>query len=190
MKNEEKLLLAIGEISDDIIAEASSPYQINRIPFKRAAAIAASVAVVTIGVTLLSGIFAKKFDANLSGGSAPNMNGAMEGDCSEPRIGSLVYMGKSGDNSFNFILTLDTTGSVNILLKSTDGNIFYTTDEATPNGVEIRRPTITVNGELSDSLPSLPGEYDITISFDEMEDNVEWNKYITIDPFGRYFIFD
>ncbi len=194
MKNEEKLLLAIGEISDDIIAEVSTPYTRKSVPMKRTLAIAASIAVVTVGITLLPGLLDGKFDKSMGGNAAaPEMSGGMSGDVADgsgEHFGSLAYVGRVGESSFNFNLMLDMTTIVNISLKSADGTVIYTTEDIADEGVEIRHPTITVNGEAAEALPSHPGEYDITVSFDGMEGDVEWSEYITFDPFGRYFCFN
>ncbi len=192
MKNEEKLLLAIGEISDDIIAEVSAPYKRKIAPTRRTLAVAASIAVVAVGITLLPGLLeGKKFDKNVGGNAAPEMNGAADGsEGFGNHFGSLAYVG-STDSAFNFKLTLDAVGAhLDVCLKSADGSVIYTTEDITVDGVEVRRPTLTVNGEAVEALPSLPGEYDITVSFDGMESDIEWCEYITFSPFGDYYCFN
>lgn len=195
MKNEEKLLLAIGEISDDIVAEVSKPYKRKPFPMKQTLAIAASLAVVVVGVSL-SGIFDAKLDKNMSGGdAAPESNGSHYGDVNDgcndvAYLGAIAYVGKVGENSFEFNLSLNMDSAVHVTLKSLDGSVIYTTEDISDEGVEIRRPTITVNGEAANALPSLAGEYDITVTFDGMEENIEWSEYIIFTPFGEYRCFN
>lgn len=196
MKNEEKLLLAIGEISDDIISEVSEPYKRKPFPMKQTLAIAASLAVVVVGVSL-SGIFDARLDKNMSGAaSAPELNDGHDGSNGSGKfddvayLGAIAYVGKVGENSFAFNLSLNMDSPIHVTLKSLDGTVIYTTENISDEGVEIRRPTITVNGEAADALPSLAGEYDITITFDGMEENIEWSEYISINPFGDYRCFN
>lgn len=201
MKNEEKLLLAIGEISDDIILEASTPYKRKFIPTKKTMAIAASIAVVTIGITLLPRLFDGAFDKNNAGGSsAPEygdgMNGAIGGgtenlDISETSAGRMECVEKTDGYKFGFTLTLyaDLVSSLDVTFESTDKSIIYTTKESIADNTEIRRPTITVNGEVATTLPIKAGEYDITISFDGMEQDVSWSRYINVTEFGLFFRF-
>lgn len=201
MKNEEKLLLAIGEISDDIILEASTPYKRKFIPTKKTMAIAASIAVVTIGITLLPRLFDGVFDKNAGGSSAPEygdgMNGAIGGgtenlDISETSAGRMECVEKTDGYKFGFTLTLyaDLVSSLDVTFESTDKSIIYTTKESIADSTEIRRPTITVNGEVATTLPIKAGEYDITISFDGMEQDVSWSRYINVTEFGLFFRFD
>lgn len=199
MKNEEKLLLAIGEISDDIVAEASAPYERKYMPVNKVMAIAAGIALITVSVALLPRIFSVGLIKDAAGNAAaPEMNGGMSmdgsySDCTDINgiyLGSLEYVGRVGENSLRFKLTLNSTAIAHLSFKSADNSIVYTTKDVTVENTEIRRPTITVNGEAAEALPSQPGEYDITISFEGMEDNIEWCDYITFDRFGRYFCFN
>ena len=199
MKNEEKLLLAIGEISDDIVSEALAPYERKSIPVKKVMAIAAGISLITVSVALLTRMFSVGLIKDAAGNAAaPEMNGGMSfdgsySDCTDINgnyLGSLAYVGRVDENSFRFKLTLNSTAVVNLSFKSADGSIIYTTNDITAESIEIRSPMITVNGEAAEALPSLPGEYDIIISFEGMEDNIEWCDYITFDRFGRYFCFN
>ena len=197
MKNEEKLLLSIGEISDDIIAEAEAPYKRRLAPTKKTLAIAASVAVVAVGITLLPGLLEGSFDKNSGGNSAPEMNGGMDGtemnfDISETTHGILECIERTDGYSFNFKLTLyaDLKSPLDVKLKSQNGSVVYTTEDASTEGVEVRRPTITVNGEVKQNLPTAAGEYDITISFDGMEADKKWQSKIFFTDFGPFHRFD
>ena len=195
MKNEEKLLLAIGEISDDIISEAEAPYKRRLVPTKKTLAIAASVAVVAVGITLLPGLLPRpKFD--VGDAAPPEMNGGANGgkvnlDVSETGCGRLECTGRTDGHTFSFILTLytDLNFPLDVTFKAKDGSIVYTTEEGVSVDTEIRRPTITVNGEAKDALPTLSGEYDITISFDGMEESREWQSYISFNKFGIFYRF-
>ena len=195
MKNEEKLLLAIGEISDDIIAEAETPYKRRLVPTKKTLAIAASVAVVAVGIALLPGLLPRpKFDAGMA--APPEMNGGASGgevnlDVSERDCGRLECTGRTDGHTFSFTLTLysDLTSPLHVTLKSSDGSVAYTTEEGVSVDTEIRRPTVTVNGEVQQNLPTTAGEYEITISFDGMEESKEWQSYINFTEFGIFYRF-
>ena len=195
MTNEEKLLLAIGEISDDIILEASTPYK-QSIINKKSLTIAASIAVVAVGIGILPLALGNAFGNGASGGnSAPEMGGDSSNgslDIREESFGSLSYHGRLDDNTYSFTLLIMTEASepIDVTLYSKDDSVVYTTKDVTPDGVIVRRPVITVNGEVQDKLPTEVGAYDITISFDGMEDSADFSTIYEVGIFGYYHRFD
>lgn len=195
MKSEEKLYFAIGEISEDIIAEASAPYS-SPIKLKKALAVAASVTVVAVGITIVAsqGFFNKAATGNAAPppeSSGDQMNGGML-DIREEDFGSLIYRGKVGESSYRFTLLIieEPSEPIDVYLYSTDGKVIYTTSGEPLGDVEIRRPTVTVNGEAASSVPTEAGEYDITVSFDGLEDGEHtWSSLFRMGIFGDYHRF-
>ena len=192
MKNEEKLLLGIGEISEDIIAEASAEYKRKFTLNKKTLSIAASVAVVALTIALLPGLLLGRFNKNDAGGdAAPEMDGGMmngSADVREEDFGTLIYKGKKADGTFSFTLIIVTEAPkpIDVYLYSQDNTIVYTTAQSVSDVTEIRRPTITVNGEAKDAIPAAAGEYDITIRFDGLEETVKWKSLFRIENFGDF----
>lgn len=190
MKNEEKLLLGIGEISEDIIAEASAEYKRKFTLNKKTLSIAASVAVVALTIALLPGLLLGRFNKNDAGGdAAPEMDGGlMNGsvDVFEEDFGTLIYKGKKADGTFSFtlIIVTEAPSPIDVYLYSQDSTIVYTTAQSVSDVTEIRRPQITVNGEAKDAIPTTAGEYDITIRFDGLEETVKWKSLFRIENFG------
>ena len=188
MTNEEKILLAIGEIDDEIVAEASAPYKRKPLPAKQVLAVAASIAIVAVGITLLPDLSKKSFDA-VGNAAAPE---ASNPDVSH--LGDIAYLGCE-DGVYRFILDLgENVGPIDVTLKSLDGSVVYTTEPTdasndSSSDVEIRRPTITVNGVSVDALPTEPGEYEITISFDGVESG-KFASSFTVGQFGSYLLSD
>ena len=192
MKNEEKLLLGIGEISEDIIAEASAEYKRKFILNKKALSIAASVAVVALTIALLPGLLLGRFNKNDAGGdAAPEMNGGMmngSADVREEDFGSLIYNGRKSDGTYSFtlIIVTEAPSPIDIYLYSQDNSVVYTTAQSVSGVAEIRRPTITVNGESESALPTTVGEYEIAIGFDGLEDTINWKNLFRVGTFGDY----
>ena len=195
MTNEEKLLHAIGEISDDIIWEASTPYKQSLIN-KKSLTIAASIAAVAVGISILPLALGNAFDKGAAGGnSAPEMgtdssNGSL--DIREESFGSLAYHGRLDENVYSFTLLImsEAPEAIDVTLYSKDGSILYTTADDTPEGVVVRRPVITVDGVAQDKLPTEVGAYDITISFDGIENSTEFSTIYRVGIFGYYHRFD
>ena len=194
MKSEEKLLLAIGEIDESIIAEASADYKRKFVFNKKALAVAASVAVVAVTISMLPGLLLGRLDKDAAGGdAAPEMNGGMLESGKDVRVesyGSLTYNGKKSDDKFSFtlIIVTDATSPIDIYLYDNDPDvsIVYTTANNMPSDMEVRRPTITVNGEAASALPTTAGEYEITINFDGLEETVKWNNLFKVGDFGDF----
>lgn len=199
MRNEEKLYLAIGEIDDGLIEEAGASYK-KPFPVKKIVAAAACVVLVTvaaIGVPNMFNLMDK--GGNMEGDMAPGMNGGSAGfpenggseipknDVIEGDIGRLTLLESNGA-SFTFLLNVYLPSSVpiDIYLESIDGIAVYTTAENV-TGASVYRPTVLVDGEVSDRLPGEIGEYEVTISFDGIDElDVRWKRYFTVYSFGPF----
>ena len=197
MTSNEKLLMAIGQISDDIIKEAEGEYKRKTLPLRKSLSIAASVALVAVVITLLPAILNLRFDKNAGGNSAPGMNAGMMGgengslDIREEDFGSLIYNGKTSDNVYRFTLIImtDATKPIDVYLYSADEAIVYTTASGVTGVTEMRRPEITVNGEPSDRIPTEIGEYEITIAFPNLDSTINWKTIFKIGDFGDFHRF-
>ena len=192
MRNEEKLYLAIGDVDESLIEEASAPYKKQKMPAKKIIAIAASAAIVSVAVIgtaglLNMGLGNMKGDSNYApedfGGdmneSAPNDNVLISD------IGRLELIENEGE-SFTFILEIyaPTSLPIDVYLYSKDKSAVYTTAQSA-EAAEIYRPRVTVDGEAAERLPGEVGEYTVTISFDGIhEKDIDWQYFFTVDNFG------
>lgn len=199
MRNEEKLYLAIGEIDERLIEEAGSAYK-KPFPIKKMVAAAACVVLVTvaaIGVPNMFNLMDK--GGNMGGDMAPGMNGGSagfpeNGGSEIPENGVLVSdIGKltlleTSDMSFTFRLEvyLPTSLPIDVYLYSKDGSTVYTTAENVSTS-SVYRPTILIDGEAAERLPGEIGRYEVTISFEGIEElDLQWQRYFTIDNFGPF----
>ena len=182
-----KMNLAMSEIDDKLIEEASGEYKVSS-PIKKYIAIAACVAVVTVAaVGVAVGIL---LNGGINGNSDLGLNGGannMEGSVREPVYGDFgsIKITKSTDDTITFTLTNLTNCSypIDISLFSDDASIIYTTADYSGFGLVIK-PNITVDGVASDELPPLKGEYEVTVSFNGISSlGTTWNDYIVIDGF-------
>ena len=178
-ENSEKLYLAISEIDESIIEEASTPITKSNRAAQKIIAVAASAAIVTVGV-IASSQFLKFGHKYEDGGS--DMEGAPDYEASAPEfgddipsdnemtsdIGTLILTGRE-DNTFSFDLKIyvSTDLPLHIHLYTKSGKILYSTD---PDLNAPYKPIITVDGESADSLPGKIGSYKITVEFTEDTD--------------------
>ena len=193
MKSEEKLYLAIGEIDDQLIAEASVPYK-KGAPIGKIIAIAASAAIVTVAVAAGAGLFDAGIksdmandaapppeDSNMDQEAAPGSSNIIESD-----IGILIP-NYSTKNSYTFklIIIAPTELPLDVYLYSQDKSALYTTASVTDEDIQLYKVKVTVDGEEAERLPGEIGEYDITITFPNLDESgIEWSNYFTIDNFG------
>jgi hypothetical protein len=205
MTSNEKLYLAIGEIDDSLIEEASKPVKRTAIIIKRIGAIAACFIIGTSILLLSKTLFKPKGDMSPS---SPDSNFApapgAPGDGKEDE--SVDYLDKiysdfgcleqvySDGVSFEFNLTLDIAldQPIEVYLYSKDGKTVFTTkisendsEDTGNNGVTVLRPTILIGGVSANSLPKEAGRYRVSISFDGLDESeIDWNSYFHIDGFG------
>lgn len=212
MKSKEKLYLAIGQIDEKLIEEATTP--VSKAPFviKKIITIAASifvvntVVIISLGMMMISGLGGKHNgspnnpDYNYSepnGSEAPNNGNNNESvppdNIIKSEIGKLVILDR---NKNEFYLVLDifipTDTPLHINCYDDAGNIISSTD---PSMNSKNSPVIIVDGMTADSLPCEVGKYQVKIIFPELTDDNNNNgsppdtneskpKYFTIDNFG------
>ena len=211
MRNEEKLYLAISEVDDALIAEASAPYKKNTVTPMKILAVAACAVIITVGA--IGALTLDLGSKGMAGDSAPesdmpNMYGTINPDYNAPgkddeenapgddgceNVGSII-VGEAGSLtmihgdgvsfSFKLRITKPQHNQLNVYLYSIDKSIVYSTayvDEASC----VYRPTILVDGKPADNLPTDVGEYYVTISFDgKNEINTVWENCFSIEGIG------
>ena len=161
MKDNEKLLYAIGEVDEELIAEAEvRPSPFSRL-YKRIGAIAASLILsVTVGIAAMNIFPAKKMDNDTSApGSAAGdmMENAGANSSTVPR---LDFSG----GSIELVSKTDTVYIIRIILENSGREIEF----PLISGEELS-PTVTVNGKTVAALPTEVGEYEMRIDLTYLE---------------------
>lgn len=175
MKANEALMRAIGEIDDDIIAEAALPYK-KPIRLGRIGAVAATVALtvtLAMGTGLLGGLRGN-YLPSVNGGSAPEAGGDYSdgSDNSKVEITGRPYLtvyGPITNGEQRLILTIPqhfSAGRIDIVFLAVgEDEVYAATDLQTDiiygDTVCIKEGgvSITVNGEQTDTLPTESGSY-------------------------------
>jgi len=207
MTGSEKLLRAIGEIDEVMIADAALPYS----PFKRfkssAPMIAASF-IVCVAVVIALARFLPAFGP--AGGSAPDMNGSMTGDASGENGGNSSQA--PGDNSGSngsgsplkliyykspngIIIPIDTEGDthrftvknyIDLPTAITVTKSFRSKTGEKRSATNRKGTTLNlkifVEGVEVDNIPTAAGTYEVTIDFSEI-------TKLGYTPYGNYFNF-
>lgn len=214
-KKEELLLLAIGEIDDDLIEEATVPYVRPRIfTPKGISAIAASF-ILIIGIFLgIRNMDLFKFMDAYGGNAAPESsnNGTMDGneegsgnasgdyvgsgDLHDPVTsitidGGTLTLTDSGGYRYGFTLTVtEQIPKIDAIFRVfRDGEEFTVSTEGAPHGYGevIGSPNVYVNGVISSEIPTSPGVYEISFDLSEFTDNgYDIGNRILIEPFGTF----
>ena len=167
-----KLALAFGEIDDRLVEEARVPARIF-MTTKRLVTIAACllvVMVVGIAAVGLTPMLAPKGDmANNAEADINKTYGV--GEVVRYGDSSIVLVDKTG--KYTFLLTLDNDiESLDIYIYGLDvtnpasgiHTVCATTADSAPSGYNrIDMPTLLVNGNEADSLPTTAGTYTITV---------------------------
>lgn len=175
MKDNEKLLYAIGEVDEELIAEAEvRPSPFSRL-YKRIGAIAASLILsVTVGIAAMNIFPAKKMDNDTSApGSAAGdmMENAGANSSTVPR---LDFAG----GSIELVSKTDTVYIIRIILENSITDYDATLHFTDKSGREIEfplisgeelSPTVTVNGKTVAALPTEAGEYEMRIDLTYLE---------------------
>ncbi len=180
MTNEEKLLLAMGEIDDELISEASSAYKRRFTPLTRRLSVAASVVLVSAAVLAASELFLPKaFDTGFDGGNAspPFSESTENSGCPdgteflESEYGRIYNLRSIGDDkiSFNLSLHSDCDTALDIYFyginESGMQELVATTDKSSEIYGYTFPPVITVDGVIAEELPNTVGDYSVTIDF-------------------------
>lgn len=176
MKANEALMRAIGEIDDDIIAEATLPYRkpLSLGKISAAAAVVALTVTLAVGSGLLRGGLKGNYFPSVNGGSAPEAGGDYSdgSDNSKVEITGRPYLtvyGPITNGEQRLILTIPQHFSADridiVFLAVGEDEVYAATDLQTDiiygDTVCIKEGgvSITVNGEQTDTLPTESGSY-------------------------------
>ena len=193
MRAEEKLYLAMSEISDEIVEEASTPYKkpsFLQTGIVKAAAILVCASVLLITATTLPTIFSAK------GGASPELNNGSDGSgvvgSAAPEftdagiyLANVQYDKENARYTFKLIVA-EYHEKLDIYiygLIDDDGDkvpvICTTSDELIGDYARVVRPIITVNGEMCENLPTAIDVYDVIVDMSETDlENVDWTNTI------------
>ena len=200
MTNEEKLLLAIGEIDDGLISEASVAYKRRSTPLMRGLSVAASVVAVSAVVLASGALFApKSFDKNDAAGEAspPTENASDGSDGSyvgalEGKYGFICNVVRVSEHKIMLDLQIicESTEKFDVVILGENPEkqkkAICTSGDVDDGYDLVVSPVITVNGDTADSLPTAVGAYTVVIDFSAIaETDFTWNDYIEILNFGR-----
>ena len=202
MKSVEKLYLAIGEIDDSIIKEASEPYNYKINIIKRLSTIAAAVIIISavgvISMGTLASLMKGGLDAAPDMGEMPNMgecapspapdfgendesdnDGGINNEYIASDFGYLILT-KYKNGCFSFDYTVFAQSASPVYVKLYESGVLIGTSESTASG-ELKSIKLMVNGEICSTLPTSVGTYTVKIDVGE----IDWSKaYIHIDGFG------
>ena len=199
MKSVEKLYLAIGEIDESIIKEASEPYNYQKNIVKRFSVIAAAVIIISAVSVISLGMFGSLMKGGQD--AAPDMDWMPEGMPSPaPDFGEndesdndgginneyiasdfgYLILTKYKNGCFSFDYTVFAQSASPVYVKLYESGVLIGTSESTASG-ELKSIKLTVNGEICSTLPTSVGTYTVKIDVGE----IDWSKaYIHIDGFG------
>ena len=200
MKNEELLYLAIGEIDEELIKEASAPYKKGIPKLYKKLTIAASVTIVSAAV--IAGAMMAGAPSLDKSGSSPDCNNA-----GSPYEDFESLLTDNAGNSISEIKLLDeytvslrlrilseltTPYELTMIGYSLSGDhsriAICTTGTPSVEYDTVLSPTITVNGAPSAALPTSVGEYEITVDFSVIsEHDFIWDDFLSINDY-KYFI--
>ena len=208
MKNEEKLYLAVGEIDEELIKEASEAYRPKIRSFYKGFTVAASVIIVS-AVALVFGVLIGVPTSDGKGscpGESPDLNVSPDGYLKDESTNDSSYGASLGryltglelldDFIVKFHLSVTENDSYPVDL-SLCGSYFnelgeqkYAVCKTAPSHSRyeiLLTPSYTVNGMPADSIPTKKGEYDITVDFSIINEyDFIWDDYILIDK-EEYF---
>ncbi len=199
-KKEDLLLLAIGEIDDDLIEEANEPYRKSKFWNTRAFATIAASLLVVIGIIAGSRLFdIPLFDMNAGGNASPPGGGDFGGGVGSGDEGSEDGSNETtGDDGLHNPITSITINDGSLSLTDSGGyryvftltltseieridaiftmylgseEFIVATDGADLDGKSsIGTPRLYVDDVLSLSIPRTPGTYEISFDLSEYTD--------------------
>ena len=202
----ESLLAAIGEIDDDLIEEATvRARRENRISIRAVGVLAASLAVA-IGISAAGRMLGGIGDLNSAPDSSENEGSWDEGDgnCGTGELfnPTTTLYSKNGmmkltdSGGYRYTFTLVITGEHEpidaLFTLYRDGKESFAViggdePEDTAGGSVIGAPLMYVNGEESNSIPTLPGEYEIHFDLSAFtEAGYDVGNKVKISPFGEF----
>ncbi len=202
MKSSEKLLAAIGEIDDGLIAEAERYEGRGKVSLYKKLSVAACILIVSAGIAGAARLFLQpQFDADKAEPpNDPGLNDGMvngiesTGGIIEMSFGSLKQLSREG-NVYTFVMTLyEQTERQDITLRGSGydqwGEPIFVISTTAPfaelTHIPVEPPRLTVNGSTADTLPTAPGEYTVEIDLSPLIDaGYEPDGYFVFGSFGR-----
>ncbi len=199
MNFNEKLLLAVGEIDDELIAKAEGYRARPYAALRRNLSIAACLLIVSIGVVGAFRLFGPKFDmagGNMAPGAAGDkeenyMDGAMTNDS----YGSVEIVSREGGSRFTVYITLYEQVERHDVIFRGSGTDQYgepifiistTADYAELTHIPVAPPVLKVNGNVATTLPTEPGSYTVEIDVSHVvEAGYDLDDYFVLGIFGQ-----
>lgn len=203
MKSNEKLLAAIGEIDDSLIAEAEQYEGRGRVSLYKKLSVAACLLIVSAGIVGAVHLFPKpNFDV---GTSEPPTDSGLKNDgvingiestggIIEMSFGTLRQLSREG-NVYTFAMTLyEQTERQDITLRGSGCNqwgepilvISTTAPFAELTHIPVAPPMLKVDGVNADTLPTAVGEYTVEVDLSPLIDaGYEPDGYFVFGSFGR-----
>lgn len=204
-KNEELLLLAMSEIDDDLIEEATVPYARSRIFNRKTLSAIAACLVVAIGITAGARLIDVFDSGNMAGGeSSPEgeTNGSAGDSENEDGIDTPIISQSTANGQldlidsagYSFVFRLSITGEHEkidaIFPLYKDGELYIVaTDGADVDmgAAVIGTPQMYIDGSLATGIPTDVGVYEIHFDLSEYTDaGYSVGNRITISPFGEF----
>ena len=203
MKSNEKLLAAIGEIDDSLIAEAEQYEGRGRVSLYKKLSVAACLLIVSAGIVGAVHLFPKpNFDAETS--EPPTDSGLKNdgvingiestGGIIEMSFGALRQLSREG-NVYTFVMTLyEQTERQDITLRGSGCDqwgepilvISTTAPFAELTHIPVAPPMLKVDGVNADTLPTAVGEYTVEVDLSPLIDaGYEPDGYFVFGSFGR-----
>ena len=199
MTNEERLLGAIGEIDEELIREASSSYKKTFTPLTRGLTVAASIALTSAIIIASSGLFAPKSDNAMIGGAdfsdgSSSPNAGSNTVYIESELGYIYDVRRVDENkiSFEILLEADVDEPLYVKIFAYDEagvpRLIATNDKTAEGYDPTIAPSITVNLEAKDNMPTAGGKYFVTVDLGKInDDGYPSFNYIEIDGFGKVY---
>ena len=199
MTKNEILLKAIGEIDDELIADADR-YERRGVPLRRYLSLAACLLLVVTAVLFMAENLLPKFDVDLSGGAAAPGDADMESNMAggfmiNESFGEATVFRSADGLCFTIYMTLYESVEFNDLIFRGEGIDAYgepifiistTAAYAELTHIPVEPPRITVNGEAATTLPAEAGSYRIEIDVSHLEAaGYSLDEYFVLGAFGR-----
>lgn len=201
----DRLHSAIGEIDDELIIEANEPSRsINLTRFyKPALAVAALLLVCVVAIAMIKNLMPSVGLDGGAGGDQMNGNASPPPDSGNGSAKDVLYVNGASlelinrtSNTYTFKLIItERQDRIDVTLRGegTDewGEHIFVISTTAPfaelTHIAKAPPKITVNGESASEIPTLPGEYILTVDLSALDPSYTWRNYFTISPFGNIF---
>ena len=200
------LLLAIGEVDDDLIEEATVPSRHNLPIRKRTVGMLAACLAVAIGIGSPGRLMNGGGDLN---GSAPESSGSNNGSAEDENSSNgglfnpvLTHSSENGEMTltdsggyrytFNLTITEEHTPISAVFTLYRGAEIAYAviggyTNENISGDSIIGAPLLLVDGVEAEAIPTEPGEYEIYFDLSEfISSGYDVGNRVLIYPFGEF----